>query len=95
MFPYGFERSTKVDGKNEGKMVSVFKDRRKMMKRCRKVSLRYSGIDQLRWKDAGKIHSDNLRSTKVDGNMMKRSTALFYDRRRLMEKMSQKTKANT
>jgi predicted methyltransferase MtxX (methanogen marker protein 4) len=77
MFSYGIERSKKVDGKMRKRFMTVYKDRRKMMKRCRKVSLIYSRIDQVRWKDAGKILSDNLRSTKVDGKMMKRSTALF------------------
>jgi hypothetical protein len=47
------------------------------MERRRKDPLRYSRIVEGRWKDDEKIHVDILGSTKKDGMMKKRFTALF------------------
>ena len=56
------------------------------MERRRKDPGRYSRIDEETCKDEEKIHGVILRSTKVDGKMKKCSTALFKDRRSLMER---------
>ena len=46
----------------------------------------YSKIDKGRWKDSEMNFEDILGSIKDDGKMHKRSTAIFKDRRRKMER---------
>ena len=65
-----------------------------MMKRCRKVSLRYSRSAQVRWKDAGKIHRDILRSNKIWKDNEK-IHGINLGSSKADRKISQKTKANT
>ena len=69
-----------------GKYLLSFKVYLKMMKRCRNDSRRNLRFDEGWWKDGEKIHDDIQGSTKVIGKIFKRSTAIFKDRRRMMER---------
>ena len=57
--------------------MTILMDQPRLLERSLKDPLRYSKIEEGRWKEDEKIHSDILGSTKEDGMMKKRSTALF------------------